>query len=355
VKVEIGDEERAAVAAVLTSGQLVQGEQVSAFEAEFGALVGGRTCVAVNSGTSALHLGLIAAGIGPGDEVVVPSFTFAATANAVVRAGATPVFADIEPDHYGLDPEAVEEVVTSSTRAVIPVHLYGHPADCEALSVVCDDHGLVLLEDACQAHGASLAGRPAGTLGVLAAFSFYATKNMTTGEGGMVVCEDDSVARMVRLLRNQGMETRYQNEVAGLNNRMTEMSAAMGRVQLRHLARWNERRRAVAAAYDRGLAGLPGVSIPSIGADVVHAYHQYTIRSSFRDRLMAGLDERGVGTVVYYPVPTHRLPAYAGSARLPETDRAAREVLSLPIRPSLTDDEVERVICAVRKVAEALA
>jgi perosamine synthetase len=355
VKVEISEEEQTAVAAVLASGQLVQGEQVAAFEDEFSALVDGRICVAVNSGTSALHLGLIAAGIGPGDEVVVPSFTFAATANAVVRAGATPVFADIEPDHFGLDPNAVEKAVTSSTRAVIPVHLYGHPADCDALSDVCEERGLVLLEDACQAHGASLAGRPAGALGALAAFSFYATKNMTTGEGGMVVCEDDSLARTVRLLRNQGMEVRYQNEVAGLNDRMTEVCAAMGRVQLRHLRRWNERRRTIAAAYDRGLAGLQGVSTPMVGADVVHAYHQYTIRTSCRDRLMAGLEDRGVGAVVYYPVPTHRLPAYSDSARLPETDRAAREVLSLPIRPGLTDDEVDRVISAVRDVAEGLA
>jgi perosamine synthetase len=350
VKVTISEAERAAVDAVLASGHLVQGAQVAAFEEEFATIVDGRFCVAVNSGTSALHLGLLAAGIGPGDEVIVPSFTFAATANAVVRAGATPVFADIERDQFGLDPASVEPALTAATKAVMPVDLYGHPS--ASLVALCNTHNLLLLEDACQAHGASLDGKPAGCLGDIGAFSFYASKNMTTGEGGMVVCADGDIARRVRMLRNQGMEVRYQNEVAGLNNRMTDLAAAIGRVQLGHLLDWNERRRAIAAVYDRELAALPGIVTPPVAPGAVHAYHQYTLRASRRDGLLEALLAGGIGAAVYYPVPTHRLPAYASNVHLPETERAAAEVLSLPIRPNLTDDDVHRVVTAVREIVE---
>jgi perosamine synthetase len=334
---------------VLRSGRLVQGAEVAAFEEEFSAIVGGNTCVAVNSGTSALHLGLLAAGIGPGDEVVVPSFTFAATANAVAMTGATPVFADIEPDSFCLDPEAVAAAVTPRTAAVIPVHLYGHPVRWDGLAGVAERHGLLLLEDAAQAHGASYDGIAVGALGDVAAFSFYATKNMTTGEGGMVVCRDEDAARRVRLLRNQGMEQRYRNEIAGLNNRMTDLAAAMGRVQLRRLPGWNEERRAVAAAYDEQLAG---VVTPTVAPKAEPVWHQYTVRSGDRDALAARLDARGIDSAVYYPVPTHRLPAYDLDVDLPETERAAREVLSLPIRPGLTDDEIARVVTAVNEGAD---
>jgi dTDP-4-amino-4,6-dideoxygalactose transaminase len=333
---------------VLRSGRLVQGQEVSAFEEEFAPLVGGRPCVAVNSGTSALHLGLLAAGVGPGDEVVVPSFTFAATANAVAMTGATPVFADIEPHSFCLDPDAVAAAVTSRTAAVVPVHLYGHPAPWGGLAEVAERHGLLLLEDAAQAHGAAYDGIPVGALGDVAAFSFYATKNMTTGEGGMVVCRDEDTARRVRLLRNQGMEQRYRNEVAGLNNRMTDLAAAMGRVQLRRLPGWNEERRAVAATYDEQLVG---VVTPPVAPKAEPVWHQYTVRAPDRDALAARLDVHGVDSAVYYPVPTHRLPAYALELDLPETERATREVLSLPIRPGLTDDEVARVVAAVNEGA----
>jgi dTDP-4-amino-4,6-dideoxygalactose transaminase len=349
VHVHVGEEETAAVNRVLRSGRLVQGVEVAAFEEEFAALVGGRACVAVNSGTSALHLGLLAAGIGRGDEVVVPSFTFAATANAVAMTGATPVFADIEPDSFCLDPGAVAAAVTERTVAVVPVHLYGHPVRWDALADVAERHGLLLLEDAAQAHGASYDGIPVGALGDLAAFSFYATKNMTTGEGGMVVCRDQDTARRVRLLRNQGMEQRYRNEVAGLNNRMTDLAAAMGRVQLQRLPDWNEERRAVAKSYD---AQLAGVVTPTVAPKAEPVWHQYTVRSTDRDALAARLDARGIDSAVYYPVPTHRLPAYDERVELPETERAAREVLSLPIRPGLTDEEIARVVAAVNEGAD---
>ena len=237
VKPILGEDERREVERVLASGMIAQGPEVAAFEEEFGTeLVGGRECVAVNSGTSGLHLGLLAAGVGQGDEVIVPSFTFAATANSVALTGATPVFADIERDHFCLDPDAVEAAVTEHTKAIMPVHLFGHPADVMALQAVADRHGLMLLEDSAQAHGATYGGRPVGSFGRFGMFSLYPTKNMTSGEGGMVACEDAELSRRVRLLRNQGMERQYANEVIGLNNRMTDIHAAIGRVQLTQAA-----------------------------------------------------------------------------------------------------------------------
>ena len=230
----IGEEEIDAVAAVMRTGMIAQGPQVAAFEEEFcAALVPGTRAVAVNSGTSALHLGLLAAGIGPGDEVIVPSFTFAATANSVAITGATPVFADIDPLTFTLSPAAVEAAITPRTRAIMPVHPYGHPAPMDALQEIADAHGLMVFEDAAQAHGASLHGRAVGSFGAFAAFSFYPTKNMTSGEGGMVTSSDPEIIRGVKLARNQGMETRYANEIVGLNNRMTDLHAAIGRVHVR--------------------------------------------------------------------------------------------------------------------------
>jgi len=349
----IGEEERAAVDRVMQSGMLAQGPEVAAFEEEFSVtVVDGRECVAVNSGTSALHLSLLAAGIGPGDEVIVPSFTFAATANSVAMTGATPVFADIEPDFYCLDPEAVETVITPRTRAVMPVHLYGHPAAVDRLQAVCDHHDLFLLEDAAQAHAAALGGRPVATWGLAGSFSFYPTKNMTSGEGGMVVTADAEFARRVRLLRNQGQERRYENEIAGLNNRMTDLHAAIGRVQLGHLEGWTTARQANAKALD---SQLQGVRIPAVAPGAKHVYHQYTIRvpGHDRDRFQVELAERGVGSGVYYPIPNHRLPAYGRSDYLPVTELVARECLSLPVHPSLSNADLEQVITAVNDVAKA--
>lgn len=340
----IGDEERAAVDRVMASGMLAQGPEVAAFEDAFSRWVDGRTCVAVNSGTSALHLGMLAAGIGAGDEVIVPSFSFAASANAVRLCGADPVFVDVEPASFCIDPAAVEAAITSRTRAVMPVHLYGHPADMRALVPLADRHGLLIVEDAAQAHGATLDGRPVGSFGRVAAFSFYPTKNMTTGEGGMVVTDDEAVARMVRLLRNQGMEQRYRNEVIGFNARMTDLHAAIGRVQLERLDGWNKARRENAAHLD---AGLRGVVVPPVADGATHVYHQYTVRAQDRDGLERRLRDRGVGCGVYYPVPIHELPSFALDLDLPETRRAAAEVLSLPVRPNLTAEELGAVVVAV--------
>jgi perosamine synthetase len=352
----IGDDERAAVDRVMRSGMVAQGPEVAAFEEEFGSqLAGGRTCVAVNSGTAGLHLGLLAAGIGPGDEVIVPSFTFAATGNSVALTGATPVFADIELETYSLDPASVEAAVTPRTKAIMPVHLYGHPARVRELRALAERHGLMLFEDAAQAHGASLGGSPVGTFGTFAMFSLYPTKNMTSGEGGMVVVENEELARAVRLLRNQGMERQYANEVIGFNARMTDIHAAIGRVQLTKLAAWTAQRQANAARFDRELAG---VVTPVVDEGATHVYHQYTIRvENDRDGFSRALrDEHGIGNGVYYPIPNHRLESlapFAPGLDLPNTEAASGTVLSLPVHPSLTERDLDRIIDAVNTVAGA--
>jgi perosamine synthetase len=352
----IGDEEREAVDRVLRSGMVAQGPEVAAFEGEFGeVMVQGRASVAVNSGTSGLHLGLLAAGVGPGDEVIVPSFTFAATANSVALTGATPVFVDIEPLQFSLDPVAVEAAITSRTKAIMPVHLYGHPAHLIELMAVAEKYELDLYEDAAQAHGAELDGKRVGTFGRFGMFSLYPTKNMTSGEGGMVTCDSDEFVRRVKLFRNQGMETQYQNEVVGLNNRMTDIHAAIGRVQLTKVEGWTKTRQANAAFLD---ANLEGVTVPPVAAGAVHVYHQYTIRvPEDRDGFVTALkEEHQVGSGVYYPVPNHRLPSlthFAPGLDLPETERAAAEVVSLPVHPSLSEEDLERIVTAVNTVVKA--
>jgi len=349
---QIGDEERAAVDRVMLSGMLAQGPEVAAFENEFSPLVDGRHCIAVNSGTSALHLSMLALGIGPGDEVIVPSFSFAATANAVQITGATAVFADIEADYFSLDASAVEAAITPRTKAIMPVHLYGHPADLVALKALAERHGLLLVEDAAQAHMASVAGTPVGAWSDAASFSFYPTKNMTSGEGGIVTTASDEVARMTRLLRNQGMEKRYENEVFGFNNRMTDLHAAIGRVQLTKLAEWTKKRQSNAAFLSENLSG---VITPPTAPWASHVFHQYTIRvvGQDRDRFAEELTTRGVGNGVYYPTPIHRLPSFGLELDLPTTELATTQVLSLPIYPSLTDDELGQIVSAVNEVAKA--
>ncbi|MGC5077817.1 DegT/DnrJ/EryC1/StrS family aminotransferase [Agrococcus sp. DT81.2] len=352
----VGDEEREAVDRVMRSGMIAQGPEVAAFETEFGAqLAGGRVAVAVNSGTAGLHLGLLAAGVGVGDEVIVPSFTFAATGNSVALTGASPVFADIELDTYTLDPAAVEAAITPHTKAIMPVHLYGHPARMRELRAIADRYGLMVFEDAAQAHAASLDGASVGTFGTFAMFSLYPTKNMTSGEGGMVVVEDDDLARAVRLLRNQGMERQYANEVIGFNARMTDIHAAIGRVQLTKLGAWTTQRQSNAARLDRD---LEGVRTPVVAEGAVHVYHQYTIRvEEDRDGFSKALrDEHGIGNGVYYPIPNHRLSsleAFAPGLDLPNTEIAASTVLSLPVHPSLTDADLDRIVEAVNALARA--
>lgn len=349
----IGDEERAAVDRVLRSGMLAQGPEVAAFETEFAEHFGlGRACVAVNSGTSGLHLGLLSCGIGAGDEVIVPSFTFAATANSVALTGATPVFADIAADDFTLDPAAVEASITERTRAIMPVHLYGHPAKMGALRALADKYGLMLFEDAAQAHGASLNGTPVGAFGEFATFSLYPTKNMTSGEGGMVSAGSAEIERNLRLYRNQGMLQQYHNELVGFNNRMTDIHAAIGRVQLTKIDGWTRQRQANAAFLS---ANLENVTPPPVAEGAVHVYHQYTIRvPEDRDGLAKALKEQyNVGSGMFYPVPNHRLKPFQVSKDLPETERAAKECLSLPVHPSLSQGDLERIVEAVNSLAKA--
>lgn len=359
-KPTIGDEERAAVDRVLQSGMIAQGPEVAAFEREFSDhFLDGRTAVAVNSGTSGQHLGLLACGVGVGDEVIVPSFTFAATGNSVALAGATPVFADIEPQTFTIDPESVRQVITPRTKGIMPVHLYGHPYLVDQLETIALEHGLEIYEDAAQAHGATWRGRPAGTFGTFAMFSLYPTKNMTSVEGGMVACANDDIARNMRLLRNQGMEKQYENEIIGFNARMSDVHAAVGRVQLTRVNKFTAKRRSNAAVLDASLAPIDGVIVPIVREEAEHAYHQYTIRvdAAERDRICTALkDEHGVGSGVYYPIPNHRLPSlshFAKNVELPETERAASEVLSLPVHPSLSERDLERIIIGITTVVNA--
>ena len=349
----IGSEERAAVDAVMASGMLAQGKQVADFETEFSqVLLDGRSSVAVNSGTSGLHLGLLASGVGPGDEVIVPSFTFAATGNSVALSGATPVFADIELDYYALDVAHVESLITDKTKGIMPVHLYGHPFAAEAFAALVDKHGIDLYEDAAQAHGAALNGKKVGTFGKFGMFSLYPTKNMTSGEGGMVSTSDATVERNLRLLRNQGMEKQYENELVGFNNRMTDLHAAIGRVQLTKVLGWTKQRQDNAAFLT---ANLEGVGTPKVAEGAEHVYHQYTIRvPEGRDELHERLrSDYNIGSGVYYPVPNHRLPSFNRTEDLPNTETAAKEVLSLPVHPSLTRDDLERIVTAVNALVKA--
>jgi dTDP-4-amino-4,6-dideoxygalactose transaminase len=348
-----GDEERQAVDRVMRSGMITQGPEVAAFEREFAEHFGlGRRCVAVSSGTSGLHLGLLAAGVKPGDEVIVPSFTFAATANSVALTGATPVFADIDPISFCLDPASVERAISERSVGVMPVHLFGHPADMSALGAIAQRHRVHVFEDAAQAHGASLGGTPVGAFGSFAMFSLYSTKNMTSGEGGMVSVADDEIERLIRLYRNQGMERQYENEVVGFNARMTDIHAAIGRVQLTKVDEWTKRRQYSAAFLTEN---LDGVSTPTVAADAEHVFHQYTVRvSDDRDGLAKALrDEHGIGSGLFYPVPTHRLAPFRADVDLPETEAAARECLSLPVHPSVSDADLERIVSAVNTLVKA--
>jgi len=348
----IGDEERAAVDRVLQSGMLAQGPEVAAFENEFSKVVAGRQCVAVNSGTSGLHLALVAVGIKEGDEVIVPSFTFAATANSVALTGATPVFVDIDPRTFTINPLAIEAAITPRTRAIQLVHLYGQPAAMKEIMAISVRHNLLVIEDAAQAHMASFDGTPVGAFGIAGIFSFYPTKNMTSGEGGMITTASDEVARQSRLLRNQGMEKRYVNEIVGFNTRMTDIHAAIGRVQLTKLTGWTEQRRSNAKFLDEN---LNGVVVPYVAPGAFHVYHQYTIRvvGHDRDAFAAEMTKRGVGNGVYYPTPVHRLPSFDHNFDLPETTLATKEVLSIPVHPSLSSEDLETIVSVINSIAAA--
>jgi perosamine synthetase len=350
----MGEEEKALVWSALESGALAQGPRVRDLEERFAAFIGVPHAVATSSGTTALHLALLGHGIGQGDEVITVAFTFIASANAILYAGARPVLVDVDEASFNIDVDQVATAITSRTRAIMPVHLYGQPADMAALSELAERHGLALIEDAAQAHGAEVAGRRVGSWGT-GAFSFYPTKNMTTGEGGMLTTSDPELAARLELLREHGMKVRYQHDVLGYNFRMTDVHASIGLAQLAKLPAFNQRRAAIADRYHRELRG---VIAPVPRPDTRHVWHQYTIRVRERDRFAELLRERGVGSAIYYPIPVHRQKPYQelgfGELHLPVTERLAEQVLSIPVHPSLSDDEVATVIGAVNEAAEEL-
>jgi dTDP-4-amino-4,6-dideoxygalactose transaminase len=350
----MGDEEKELVWSVLSSGALAQGARVRELEERFAALVGVPHAVATSSGTAALHLALLGYGIGPGDEVITVPFTFIASATTVLHAGARPVFVDVDEATFNIDPRQVEAAITARTRAILPVSLYGQPADLPAIAEIAERHGLALIEDAAQTHGAAIGERRSGSWGA-GCFSFYPTKNMTTGEGGMVTTSDPDLADRIRLGREHGSRVRYHHETVGYNYRMTDIHAAIGLAQLAKLPRHNARRRQVAARYD---AELRGVITPRVASGVTHVYHQYTIRVHRRDEFVQRLRELGVGSGIYYPIPVHRQKPFLalgyGEQRFPASERLSGEVLSIPVHPSLTDDEVTTVIAAVNATAAEL-
>jgi dTDP-4-amino-4,6-dideoxygalactose transaminase len=342
-----------AVAGVLDSSRLFLGPNTAAFEEEFAAYSGATHAIGVGNGTDALHLALRAAGVRPGDEVITVSHSFFATAEAIAMAGAQPVFVDVEPRTLTMDPSRIADRITPRTRAIMPVHLYGQVSDMDAIMAVANQHGLMVIEDACQAHGAEYGGRRAGAIGHMGCFSFYFSKNLGAyGEAGAVLTSDTKLAGRLRSLRNHGSETRYLHETLGVNARIDEIQAAILRIKLRHLDAWNERRRVHARRYDL-LLSESAVRRPYLPKDRSHVFHLYVIRASQRDDLRAALAEEGVETGVHYPVPIHLQPAaraYGYSeGDLPVTEQAAREVLSLPMYPELTDAHLQRVASAVTR------
>jgi len=340
-----------AMTSVVDSGRFILGPEVAAFEREAAAYVGAAHATGVANGTDALVLALRALGVGPGDRVVCPSYTFYATPEAIAAVGATPVFVDIEPGTFQLDPAAVERVL-DGVRAVVAVHLFGHPAPIDRLRAVCDPAGVPVLEDAAQAIGARLGGRPCGSLGAAATFSFFPTKNLGGfGDGGLVTTDDPGVEETVRVLRFHGSRDKQTFELVGMNSRLDELQAALLRVLLPELEDWNAARRTAADRYrELGLGEL--VELPDVPADTLPIYHLYVVRTAERERLKAALQEQGVAATVYYGRPQHLQPVFThlgyGEGSLPETERAAREALALPMFPTITAEQQEEVVAGVR-------
>jgi dTDP-3-amino-3,4,6-trideoxy-alpha-D-glucose transaminase len=342
----------AAIAGVLERAWFIFGEDLTAFENEFAAACGARYCVGVGNGTEALHLGLRALGVGPGDEVITVAHTFIATTLAISWTGACPVFVEVDPQTYTIDVERAAAAITPRTRAILPVHLYGQPADMGALMELAQQHDLAVLEDCAQSHNARYRGRVTGTFGQIGCFSFYPGKNLGAyGDGGALVTDDVALVERLRLLHNYGQTAKYHHEIQGYNSRLDELQAAVLRVKLRYLEQWNVRRRALAARYDEGLRDC-GLILPHAAPDREHVYHLYVVRTPQRDALQQHLKANGIGTLIHYPTPVHLQPAYAelGLRRgtLPLSEQIADEVLSLPLYPEMSDAQQDIVISAIQ-------
>jgi perosamine synthetase len=341
----LSGEEIEGIRAVLDSGILAQGDVVTDFEERFAGYVGASCGVATNNGTSALHVALAALGVGEGDEVITTPFTFIATATSILMQRARPVFCDIDPETYNMDPDLIAEAVTKRTKAIIPVHLYGLPCDMKPIMEIAQDYGLKVVEDACQAHGAECHGRKVGSIGDAGVFSFYPTKNMTTGEGGIITTSDLQLAERARMIRNHGQSQRYLHVMMGYNYRMTNIAAAIGLSQLEMLDRFNAKRRENAGYYDENLK----VKTPFVPEGMKHVYHQYTIEVEGREEFLRHLESHGVGYGVYYPIPVHKQPLFKdyNDIALPNAEAAGERVASIPVHPGLAEDERDLVVKTV--------
>ena len=352
-KPQLGEEEKRAVLEVLESGMLAQGTRVAAFEKAFAYFIGVKHAIATSNGTTALHIALLALGIGPSDEVITSPFSFIATANAIKMVGATPIFVDVNHNTFNIDYHQIEPAITPKTKAILPVHLYGQSAEMDVISAIARKHNLSIIEDACQAHGAECDGKKVGSFGT-GCFSFYPTKNMTTGEGGMITTNDDHIAALARKLITHGSEKKYYHDFIGYNYRMTDIAAAIGIEQLKKLPFFNEQRRKNALYLTKRLRLIQGLVVPPINPK--HVFHQYTIRvttefGKTRDELVQYLTDKGIGTAIFYPLPIHKQKAYSeyNQMTFPHTEKIALEVLSLPVHPFITEKDMDYIITTIEK------
>lgn len=351
----IGDDEITEVVKVLESGELTQGRWVEEFEGDFAKFTNTKYAIATSNGTTALHLALLSLGIGPGDEVITTPFTFIASTNAILYVGAKPVLVDIDPKTFNIDQDLIEEKITSKTKAILPVHLFGLPADMKKILEIAKKHKLSVIEDAAQAHGAMIGNQITGSFGDLAAFSFYPTKNMTTSEGGMITTSSEVLAKKLRILRNHGMEKRYHHDILGFNFRMTNIQAAIGKHQLKKLEGFNRKRRENAQFLTKQLLGVGGIQTPVVPTGFTHVFHQYTILikdgKEKREKLMKYLNQNGVGNMIYYPIPVHKQEFMKDmflGLKLDIAEQMADQVLSLPIHPSLEKDDLEKIVQSIK-------
>jgi len=355
----IAQEEIDGVVGVMRSGMIAEGPRVKEFEEAFSKYIGVDHAIAVNSGTAALHIALQARGIGKGDEVITTPFSFIATANSILYTGAKPVFADIEPDTFNIDPEDIKGKITHRTRAILPVDLYGHPAEMKAIMDMAEDYRMAVIEDACQAHGALYKGRKCGSFD-MGCFSFYPTKNMTSGEGGMITCSDGKLAEKARMIRSHGSKVRYYHEMLGYNMRITDIGAAIGLAQLNKVDSFNNKRIENAAYLSEQLKGIPGIVTPAVRQDCRHVFHQYTVRVTgdfplSRDALAQELTKAGIGNSVFYPVPIHRQQIYQElgyNSYHPKSEQAAKEVISLPVHPSIIKEDIDEIAKTIKEISK---
>ena len=347
----VDDEIQTKVIDVLDSGRYIKGEENKNFEKEFSEYCNAKFGITTSSGTAALYLAYCAIGLGEGDEIIAPSHTFIATVSPAMHLGAKPIFVDINPETFCMDVEEVEKKITEKTKVIVPVHLYGHPVDMKPIMELAEEHGIWVIEDACQAHGAMYHGDRVGSIGDIGVFSFFPSKNMTVaGDGGMVVTDNEEIAEKIAMLRDQGRTDKYTHELLGFNFRMSEIHAAIGRLQLRHLDEWIDKRRQVARCYNDLLCNLDSIiSLPIERPSCKHIYYVYTMRCWNRDHLAASLKGKGIATGLYYPIPLHKQPCVHSKVKLPVTEKIVDEIISLPIHPQLNDNEVEYICDKIKE------